>query len=126
MNGNSAVTAGAKLSAPGIGWHAIGNNPIEFIDGTHGNPNLVATPGPDQFDLTTFAGGLQQITGFNPAQDSLALNAATFSTYAALQNNEQPYQGGTYIALTPGTNAAAVVILGMTPDHLSAANFVLR
>jgi hypothetical protein len=40
-----------------------------------------------------------------------------------VQANEAPYQGGTFIGLS---STAAIVIAGVTPSQLSAANFVLR
>jgi hypothetical protein len=53
----------------------------------------------------------------------VALSAAAFPSYATVQANEAPYQGGTFVGLSP---TAAIVIQGITPDQLTAANFVLR
>ncbi len=123
---NATVSAGAVLGTPGTGWHAIGNDPMQFIDGTGSAANLTATAGADQFDLTSYTTGLHQVAGFDPAQDSIVLSSATFRIYAAVQANEVAYGGGTFIALTPGTTGAAVVIQGVTPDKLSTANFIFR
>ena len=53
----------------------------------------------------------------------MALSLAAFPNYGAVQNNEATYQGGTFINLS---SSAAIVIQGVTPDKLTAANFVLR
>ena len=123
LDGTGSITAGAVLSTPGAGWNIVGSNPISFIDGTGGNLNLVATPGPDQFNLTAYQAGVHTISGFNPSQDTLALAAGAFPTYAVVQANEAAYQGGTFINLTP---TAAIVIQGVTPSQLGSSNFVLR
>ena len=122
LDGAAHITASAVLGTPGVGWNAIGSNPITFLDGTSPT-SLAGTPGPDQFVLTMAQDGLHTITTFNPAQDTLALSAGTFPTYAALQAHEVAYQGGTFIGLS---NTAAIVIQGVAPTALSAANFVLR
>jgi VCBS repeat-containing protein len=122
-NDNAAITAGAVLGTPGAGWQAVGDNPAIFIDGTGSTLALTATAGPDQFVLTSFAAGLHTITGFDPAIDTVALSAAAFPSYATVQANEAPYQGGTFIGLS---STASVVIQGVTPSQLSAANFDLR
>ena len=56
----------------------------------------------------------------------MALGAATFGSYAGVQANEAAYQGGTFINLPTSGGAAALIIQGVTPDQLSASNFVLR
>jgi hypothetical protein len=122
-NDNAAITAGAVLGTPGAGWQAVGDNPTIFIDGTGSTLALTGTAGPDQFVLTSFAPGLHTITGFDPAIDTVALSAAAFPSYATVQANEAPYQGGTFIGLS---STASVVIQGVTPSQLSAANFDLR
>ncbi len=123
INGSTAVTASGVLATPGVGWSVVGSNPITFLDGTGANLVLTGTPGADQFVLTAYQPGIHVITGFNPAQDTLALSAAAFPTAAAVQASEQDYQGGTFIGLSP---TAAIVITGVTPGQLSAADFVLR
>jgi len=123
VNGSAAITAGAVLGTPGAGWDVVGSNPITFIDGTGSNLALAGTPGPDQFNLTSYAAGIHMISSFDPAQDTLALSVAAFPSYAAVQANEAPYQGGTFINLSP---TAAIVIQGVTPGQLSSGNFVLR
>ena len=112
LNSAATITAGASLGTPGPGWTAIGNDPMQFIDGSASanGATLAATVGADQFNFTSFIGGLHMISGFDPAQDAVALSQATFATYAAVQANEVAYQGGTFIALTPGTT-------GRRPRH---------
>ena len=34
LDNNAAITAGAVLGAPGPAWRAVGNNPMQYIDGT--------------------------------------------------------------------------------------------
>ncbi len=128
LNGNATITAGAVLGTPGAGWSAIGNDPVQFIDGTAsaGGATIAATAGADQFNFTSFAAGPHYVAGFDAAQDAVALSASTFASYAAVQANEVAYQGGTFINLTPGTGGGALVIQGVTPDKLAASNFVLR
>ena len=123
LNGNAAITASAVLGTPGAGWNAVGNDPVQYIDGTGSNLNLTATAGADQFNLTSFTAGLHTITGFDPAQDMVALSAASYPNFAAVQAAEAPYQGGTYIGL-PGNSG--VIIQGVTPSQLTASNFALR
>jgi hypothetical protein len=123
LNGSAAITAGAVLGTPGAGWNVVGSNSITFIDGTGSNLALTGTPGPDQFNLTSYAAGIHTISSFDPALDTLALGKAAFPSYAAVQANEAPYQGGTFINLSP---TAAIVIQGVVPSQLTAANFVLR
>jgi VCBS repeat-containing protein len=125
LNTSDAVTQGASLGTPGVGWSVIGNTPMQFIDGT--GPTLApltGTVGADEFNLTSLGvPGLHSINGFDPAMDLVALSAATFPTYAAVQAAEQPYQGGTFIALP---NASGLLIQGTTPSQLSSSDFVLR
>jgi len=123
INGSTAVTASNTLGTPGVGWSVVGSNPIVFLDGTGATLDLAGTPGPDQFNLTSDQAGIHQITGFDPAQDTLALSLAAFPSYAVVQANEAPYQGGTFINLSP---TAAIVIQGVTPGQLTASDFVLR
>jgi hypothetical protein len=123
LNTSAAITAGAVLGTPGAGWTVVGSNPTTFIDGTGSNLALAGTPGPDQFNLTSYAGGIHTISGFDPAQDTLALSEAAFPSYAAVQANEAPYQGGTFINLSP---TAAIVIQGVTPSQLGSGTFALR
>ncbi len=126
--GTTSVTATAPLGTPGTGWNIVGTNPVTFLDGTGPTLAIAATPGPDQVNLTAYQPGVHTITGLDPAQDTIALSRATFPTYAAVQANEQLYQGGTFINLTPAAAipTAAIVIPGITPDKLTAADFVLR
>jgi cyclophilin family peptidyl-prolyl cis-trans isomerase len=121
LDGTANITASAVLSSPGAATSLIGSNPTSFIDGT--SSSLVATPGQDQFVMTAAAAGVHTITGFNPAQDSLALSIAAFPNFATVQAHEAAYQGGTFIGLSA---TSAVVIAGVTPDQVTAANFVLR
>jgi hypothetical protein len=125
LNTSDDVTAGASLGTPGVGWSVIGNTPMQFIDGT--GPTLApltGTVGADEFNLTSIgATGLHSLNGFDPSMDLVALSSATFANYTAVQAAEQPYQGGTFIAL-PG--ASGVLIQGVTPAQLSSANIVLR
>jgi hypothetical protein len=121
LDSNAGITAGAVLGTPGVGSNVIGSNPISFIDGA--GANLVATPGQDQFVMIAAANGAHTITGFDAAQDSLALNIGVFPSVATVQANEVPYNGGTFIGLSA---TSAVVIAGVTPDQLNAGNFVLR
>jgi hypothetical protein len=123
LNNSATITAGAVLGTPGAGWNVIGSNPITFIDGTGATLGLADTAGPDQFNLTSYQAGIHTITGFDPAKDTLALNAAAFPTYATVQGNEGAYQGGTFIGLS---STAAIVIQGVTPSQLNSNNFVLR
>jgi hypothetical protein len=53
----------------------------------------------------------------------VALSAAAVPNYATLNANEAPYQGGMFIGISP---ASAIIIQGVTPAPLDAANFVLR
>jgi hypothetical protein len=121
LDNTASITAGALLSAPGAGTSLVGSNPISFIDGS--GTNLLATPGQDQFVMTATATGLHTITGFDAAQDMLALNVAAFPNYATVQAHEVAYNGGTFIGLS--TNSA-IIIQGVTPDQLNSQSFVLR
>jgi len=123
LNDTAGITAGAVLGTPGAGWNVVGSNPTTFIDGTGSKLALTGTPGPDQFNLISYAAGIHTISSFDPAQDTLALSAAAFPSYATVKANEATYLGGTFINLSP---TAAIVIQGVTPSQLSAANFVLR
>ena len=123
LNSNAAITASAVLGTPGAGWTALGNDPVQYIDGTGGNLNLTATAGADQFNLTSFTAGLHTITGFDPAQDTVALSAASYPNFAAVQAADQAYQGGTYIGLSGN---AGVLIQGVAPSQITASNFALR
>ncbi len=122
-NGSGVVAGAAQLAVPGVGWHAIGNTPMQFIDGTQAVSGVTATPGADQFDFTSSMPGSHAITGFDPAQDSVALSSALFANYAAMQAHEAPYIGGTLIALSSTAN---VVIQGVTPSQLDSSNFAFR
>jgi uncharacterized repeat protein (TIGR03803 family) len=103
LNTADTVTGAASLGTPGAGWSAIGNTPMQFIDGT--GPSLApltAAVGADEFNLSSLgATGLHSINGFDPSMDMVALSSSTFANYAAVQPADQPYQGGTFIAL-PG------------------------
>ena len=99
---------------------------MEFIDGT--GPTLAAltgTLGADEFNLTGHRRltGLHTINGFDPAIDLLALSSATFPNYAAVQAVEVAYMGGTFVGLP---NASGVLLAGVAPSQLTAADFVLR
>ena len=124
-DGNGNITAGSVLDVPGSIWHFITSNPVEYIDGTGANFGLTGTPGVDQFVLTSFADGLHAIANFDPAQDTIALSAAAFPSFANVQANAQPYMGGTYLNLT-ATDSAGVVIENVAPSQLTAANFALK
>jgi VCBS repeat-containing protein len=123
LNGSATITAGTVLGTPGAGWNVVGSNPTTFIDGTGSTLSLTATPGPDQFNLTSYTAGIHTISSFDPAQDAVALSAAAFPNYATVQANEAAYQGGTFIGLS---STAAIIIQGVTPSQLSSGNFVLR
>ena len=123
LNNTVNLTAGAVLGTPGSGWNVIGSNPITFLDGTGGNLTLTGTPGPDQFVLTAVQAGIHTLAGFDPAQDTIALDLGAFPTFATVQANEAAYNGGTFINLGP---TAAIVIPNVTPDQLGSGNFVLR
>ena len=123
LNNAATITSGTVLGTPGAGWNVVGSNPITFIDGTGATLTLSGTPGPDQFNLTSYAAGIHTISSFDPAQDTVALRAGAFPSYATVQANEAPYQGGTFINLS---STAAIVIHGVTPSQLNASNFVLR
>jgi hypothetical protein len=58
LDNTAAITAGTVLGTPGAGWNVVGSNPIAFIDGTGSNLTLAGTPGPDQFNLTSYAVGI--------------------------------------------------------------------
>ena len=119
----TVTQASAVLGTPGVGWNIVGSNPTTFLDGTGANLNLVGTPGPDQFNLTSYQAGVHTITSFDPATDTVALDIAAFPNYATVQAHEAAYQGGTFIGLSP---TAAIVIQGVTPGQLTASDFVLR
>ena len=123
LDANDAVISSATLTSPGPGWRTAGGDPIQFIDGAGGAATLAATPGIDEFNFTAFTPGVHTITNFDAASDLIALSAATIPNYAALQPHETAYNGGTAIGLSATT---ALFIQGVTPDHLSSANFVLR
>ncbi len=93
VSDTAQITAGAVLGTPCAGWTVVGRNPTTFIDGTGSNLALAGTPGPDQYNLTSYAGGIHTISGFDPAQDTLALSKAAFPSYAAVQANEAPLPG---------------------------------
>ncbi len=122
-NTAGSVSAAAQMAQIGLGWHMIGNTPMQFIDGTGANANLTATPGVDEFNLTSYTAGVHTITGFDPAQDSVALSSSLFPTFAAVQAESVPYNGGTLIALG---QSAVEVIQGVAPSQLTSSNFVLR
>ena len=117
------VTATASLTNPGPGWRALGNNPMQFIDGTGAAPTLAGTPGVDEFNFTTFTAGVHTITNFDAAIDLIALSATSIGSYANVQPHESAYNGGTAIGLSAST---AIFIQGIAPTQLSAANFVFR
>jgi hypothetical protein len=121
LDDTATITVGALLGTPGAAASLIGSNPISFIDGSVSG--LVATPGQDQFVMTAATDGLHRIAGFDAARDTFALSAAVFPDYATVQLHEAAYSSGTFIDLSP---TSAVVIAGVTPDQLNAANFVLR
>jgi hypothetical protein len=123
LNNTATITAGTVLGTPGAGWNVVGSNPTTFIDGTGSTLALADTAGPDQFNLTSYMAGIHTITGFDPAKDTLALNAGAFPTYATVQANEAAYQGGTFVGLS---STAAIIIQGVAPGQLSSSNFVLR
>ncbi len=131
-SGQSVVTGSGVLAGPGSGWLVVGSNPMTFLDGTtlygadvRGGGNLVlsGTPGADEFVLTAVGDGVHVVQGFDPAQDLVALSASQFPSYAAVQADEQVYQGGTFLGLSA---TAAIVIAGVLPGQLGAGNFVLR
>ncbi len=118
---SGAITGGATLAqSPGAAWHAIGNEPMMFIDGSGSYANLAATVARDDFNFKNYGTGLDTISGFNPAQDLISFGATTFANYAAMQQHEVAYQGGTLIALGANT---VVVIQGVTPGQLGSSNF---
>jgi hypothetical protein len=123
LDGTASVNTWSVLGAGEGGGHLTGSNPTTYHDGTGPIANLAATPGPDQFVFTSATTGIHTITGFNPTQDTLALSAAAFPSYAEVQAHETSYQGGTFIGLS---NNSALVIQGVLPDQLTAGNFVLR
>jgi hypothetical protein len=123
MDGSATITLAAVLEPSGGNWRLTGSNPVVYKDGSGAHPNLVATPGLDEFVFKSYADGVHTITGFTPSQDTVALNVSDFPTYAAVQAHEAAYQGGTFVSLSP---TAALVIQGVTPDQLSAGNFTLR
>ena len=73
--------------------------------------------------MTSYTAGIHTITGFDPAQDSVALSSALFPSFAAVQAESVAYNGGTLIALG---QSAVEIIQGVAPSQLSSSNFVFH
>ena len=95
-----------------------------FIQNGSTAGTLAGTAGADQFNETMPVAGLHQVSRVRRgAGHGGAERRRSSATFAAVQAAALPYQGGTFIGFD---NQTALVIQGVTPDKLTAANFVLR
>lgn len=123
LDDHAAITAGAVLGTPGSTWSVAQANPTTFIDAAASGTSLAATGGRDEFNLSAAAAGTRTITGFDPAQDTLALSRTTFPNYVSVQARQAATPGGTLVALSP---TATVLLAGVTPDQLGPTSFTFR
>ena len=123
LNSAGTVTKSGDLGGFSPGTSIIGTDPMQFIDGTGATLALTATPGPNEFNLATYAPGAHTIAGFDPVKDIVVLAKATFPNYAAVQSAETSYQGSTYITLPGGSS---LTIQGVQPLALTTSDFIPR
>ena len=119
MNGTTTINS-ATLANPGTSWHAIGSDGMQFIDGTTGNSTLLATSEEDTFIFTSYAAGVHEIVGFNPANDIIEFSVGKFSSLASIEAHSSNSVNRMLIALDSN---ASLVVQGVTSESLSATNF---
>lgn len=122
MNGTTIASA-AELANPGVAWNSVGNGAMQFIYSATADETLVAsTQVPDEFVFTNFAEGNHTIVGFNPLQDIIELSAASFGSFAAVQDATTASGDGATIHLN---NGSSLLLSGVDPGSLHASNFAL-
>jgi hypothetical protein len=110
----SAIAASSLLGAP---------RQMTFLSAA--NPSVQATVHPDEFVVqtpTTGASAAFNITGLDPTRDMIALSYAVFGNAQHILADTRSVSGGASIASLDGLTH--VFIAGITPPHLSAANFL--
>jgi FG-GAP-like repeat len=106
---------------PGPSWHTVGSDDMHFIGDTPSTGVLAATSQADEFVLTGQVTGLETISGFDPRQDILELSKVNFGTFAAVQANIAATAGGALLSLD---GSSSLLLSGVAPGQLNAANFV--
>ena len=122
MNG-STVTAGGWVSNPGSSWNLLGSGDMRFVASTGAGEMLTASPVvAEEFNMATAAAGDHTIMGFNTTQDMLALSAAQFGSFDAVQAATSNTGAGAMIDLG---NSTSLLLPGVNPASLHASNFAL-
>ncbi len=123
MNGNT-VSDGAILATPGSSWNVLGtNDTMRFIYSGQANEALsAASTIAEEFVFTAATAGIHTIIGFNPEQDSIALRAASFPDFGAVQNSIAAIPDGAMIDLG---NGGSLLLAGVDRTSLHASNFML-
>ncbi|MBV9828887.1 MAG: hypothetical protein JO001_24955 [Alphaproteobacteria bacterium] len=112
-NGASLGSVEASLSHNGPSGFAT-------ITPSTGNATVAASAGPEVFDFTSIAFGYDTITGFNAAQDTIALTQARAENFATLEANITGINGGALITLDA---SHSILLSGVAPSSLAAPNF---
>ena len=122
LNGTTIVSAHA-LANPGLSWNSAGSGAMQFMySGSAGETLTASAQVPDEFVFNNQAAGAHSITGFNASQDIIELSAATFGSFAGVQQATTATSGGAMINL--GHNSS-VLLAGVDPTTLHASNFAL-
>ena len=122
MNGTTIASA-HLLANPGLTWNSAGTGAMQFMySGAAGETLTASAQVPDEFVFKTFAEGGHSIAGFNASQDVIELSAATFGSFAAVQNATAASSGGAVIRLD---NNSSLLLSGVDRSTLHASNFAL-
>ena len=119
------ITAAATVANPSSSWSPVGDNRMQFINGTTNTgtaPLAASTLMPSEFIFTTSQSGLHTIAGFNTYRDIIELSHAQFANFAAVQNAATATSGGTQIALD---SSSSLLLSGVGLSSLHASNFAL-
>ncbi|WP_428490228.1 beta strand repeat-containing protein [Rhodopila sp.] len=122
MNGTSIASADL-VANPGLTYNSAGTGAMQFMYSAAAGETLTASAQvPDEFVFTNFAEGGHTIAGFNASQDVIELSAATFGSFAAVQNATSASGGGAVIRLD---NNSSLLLSGVDRGSLHASNFAL-
>lgn len=100
----------------------LGLGGLQFINASQATGTLSAGIAPVEFEFPSSQAGRLTLAGFNPMQDVIALPAASFASYAAVQAETATMAGGAGLVLTLD-GASALLLPGVSA--LSARNFIL-
>ena len=119
MNGTN-IAGGGLVGNPGTGW-SVSNDQMQFIQDSSANLTASAVS-QDEFVFLNPLAGASTISGFNPVQDIIELNAAKFATFADVQAATTTVAGGAMINLG---NGSSLSLPGVNPASLHASDFSL-